>query len=166
MILIRIIALAALLAVASCGFQPVYAPERSGAARGDIGSVIIRDIPERTGFFLKQSLERRFQGFDSALPSRILAMDVTRTFSNIALQADNIGVRTEMRVASVWTLKDGVDSQRDLSGTTEVMVAFDQLDQPYGDIAAQSDAEERAATLLAERIWTQVLFKSAQAARN
>jgi LPS-assembly lipoprotein len=156
--------------LSACGFQPVYAPPGSGPSIGAqaIGAVIVEEIPERTGFFLKQALERRFgpASAASSLPARAMKVELERTFVGIALQQDNVGVRTELRVVATWALSDGTDASRDLRGLTEVMVAYDQLDQPYGDIAAQSDAEERAASLLAERIWTEVLMKSANKAGN
>lgn len=159
------------LILSGCGFQPVYAPLGQAGSIGStaIGSVIVQEIPERTGFFLKQALERRFGPSASSstpLVARTMKVELERSFVGIALQQDNVGVRTELRVVADWSLSDGTDASRDIRGLTEVMVAFDQLDQPYGDIAAQSDAEERAASLLAERIWTEVLMKSTNKVRN
>jgi hypothetical protein len=133
--------------LAGCGFQPVYSTRGSG-----IGPVSITTIDGRTGYFLRQELERRATLEQGRQASRQLTVKLTRVFSPAAQGLDGISLRTELTVTAAYTLS-AAPPLRAITGTITASVAYESLDQAYGDIALQSDAEERIAGQLADRIW-------------
>jgi hypothetical protein len=51
-----------------------------------------------------------------------------------------------------------------IRGSVTTNVAYESLDQAYGDVALQADAEERVAGQIAERLWLD-LQRQVRAAR-
>jgi LPS-assembly lipoprotein len=148
-----------LAALAGCGFQPVYSTQGSG-----IGAVTIVAIEGRTGYYLRQELDRRAvlerQGTGSP---RVLTVKITRAFTPAAQGTDGISTRNEMTVTATYTLAAAPPLPA-VRGSITTNVAYESLDQAFGDVALQADAEERVASQLAERLWLD-LQRQVRAAR-
>jgi LPS-assembly lipoprotein len=133
--------------LAACGFQPVYSTRGSG-----IGPVSITTIDGRTGYFLRQELERRAVLEQGRQAPRQLTVKLTRTFSPAAQGVDGISLRNELTVTANYMLSAAPPLPA-ITGSITTSVAYESLDQAYGDVALQSDAEERIAGQLALRLW-------------
>lgn len=144
--------------VAGCGFQPVYNTQGSG-----IGPVSIAAIEGRTGYFLRQELDRRAVLEQGEASPRILSVKLTRSFTPAAQGTDGISTRNEMAVTATYVLAAAPPLPA-VSGTITTSVAYESLDQAYGDVALQADAEERVANQIAERLWLD-LQRQVRAAR-
>ncbi len=158
-------ALAALacLALAACGFQPLYAPSPTTTAPTGLGAIAVAPIKGRVGYFLGQGLERMLPG--GGAQARTLVVEVQTTFQPLAVRVDGSAARTDLIGVARYRL-DGADaSAAPLSGEVRATVSYDLLDQPFGDVAAQTDAEERLAGVLAERIRTELVLRQ-RAARQ
>jgi LPS-assembly lipoprotein len=142
-----VLTLALSAGLAGCGFQPVYSTHGSG-----IGPVSITTIDGRTGYFLRQELERRAALEQGGQAPRVLTVKLTRVFSPAAQGVDGISLRNELTVTALYTLSAAPPLPA-VAGSITASVAYESLDQAYGDVALQSDAEERIAGQLAERVW-------------
>ena len=131
----------------ACGFQPVYSTRGSG-----IGPVTIAAIEGRTGYYLRQELDRRAALEQGATSPRVLTVKMTRSFTPAALGTDGISTRNEMTVTATYVLAAAPPLPA-VRGTIETNVAYESLDQAYGDVALQADGEERVAGQIAERLW-------------
>jgi LPS-assembly lipoprotein len=157
------LALAACLLLAACGFQPLYAPSPTVAAQGGLGEIRVAPINGRVGYFLGQGLERMLPG--QGAQARTLVVEVQTTFQPLAVRVDGSAARTDLIGVARYRL-DGADpSAAPLSGEVRATVSYDLLDQPFGDVAAQTDAEERLASVLAERIRTELVLRQRAAAQ-
>ncbi len=146
------------VALASCGFQPVYSTQGSG-----IGPVTIAAIEGRTGYYLRQELDRRAVLEKGAGSPRVLSVKFERIFTPAALGTDGISTRNEMTVTATYVLA-AAPPMPAIRGSVTTNVAYESLDQAYGDVALQADAEERVAGQIAERLWLD-LQRQVRAAR-
>lgn len=147
------------LAASGCGFQPVYSPSGRG-----IGPVDVALIDGRTGFLVQQELARKAALERGTTPVRRLEVELTTSFIQTNQGSDGFFSRTQMTVAASWTLQGQAETP-DGRGAVSVMVGYDSQDQAFGEVALQADAEERAAVLLADRIWSDVATRAPLPAR-
>lgn len=140
-------AVAAIFLVSACGFAPVYSTGGSS-----VGPVSINQIDGRTGYFLRQELER-FANLERQAPaSRVLTVKLETTFSSAAVAIDGLSARTLLTLTARYSLAPR-DTSAPLSGVVSTTISYDSQDQAYSDVALQADAEERAATQIADKIW-------------
>jgi LPS-assembly lipoprotein len=153
--------LGSLVALAGCGFQPVYmrtASSKPGVAQRDLSTVYVELIPERPGQLLRQALQERFAN-DSGTPS---AYDLNVTFSiageGIAVEADDIATRIRLTGNASWTLI-GHDAKRTTltSGSARAIDGLNIFDSQYFASSLETEAEtQRMAENIATQIATQL----------
>ncbi|MBU2167752.1 MAG: hypothetical protein KKF88_07945 [Alphaproteobacteria bacterium] len=140
-------AAALMLVVSACGFTPLYGE----ATTAGLSRIAVETPDTRLGYRLRERLE------DALLYDRALApewrLDVTLDPSRRPLgrRIDDTAARYEMTLIGQWTLTP-LSGGEALAGSETVTVTYAVSDQPYAAIAAQEDAEERAAEALAQRI--------------
>ena len=157
---VRMLALAAALALSACGFQPLYAPQ-PGAGPG-IGHVQIATIPGRSGHTLRQELDRLLRVGAESGPSRTLDITLTEEISNLGIRTDESATRADLRLTARYVLA-GVAGEPPLQGTASSVVSYEIPTAAFGEIAAQDDARERAANLLAQRIRSDLVLRLSRA---
>jgi LPS-assembly lipoprotein len=145
-------ALAILLGVSGCGFSPVYSTSGSG-----IGPLVISQIDGRVGYFLRQELDRRASLEQNDRPARTLNVKVVTSFASAALAVDGLSARTLYTLTANYTLSPATTAGTPLSGSVTTTVGYESLDQAYGDVALQADAEERAASEIAGKIFADLV---------
>jgi LPS-assembly lipoprotein len=153
-------ALTALLPLAACGFQPVYGTGPAGTPRASIiGPVEIEQIDGRLGHFVKDELDRLFAvDRRAAGEPRRLEISVSEVAGDIGLRTDASATRSDLQVRANYRLI-ATDGEPVVSGNIDVVVSYDIPGQPYADIAAQMDAQQRAASVLAERLRVDLLLR-------
>ncbi len=138
------------LALAACGFQPLYGA-RDGGAPGRL-AVDVAPIADRQGQILRAALRRAFD------PARApdYRMDVTLTERVEALAIDPGGdvTRQRMTVSARWRLSrlDAAPGAAPLQGSARAFEAFSTLTSDYANLSAERAARERAAGRLADMI--------------
>jgi LPS-assembly lipoprotein len=65
---------------------------------------------------------------------------------------DNVATRYEYVLIAAYTLRDVATDVPAKVGRVRVELTYDSADQPYASVAAQQDAQERAAEEAARRI--------------
>jgi LPS-assembly lipoprotein len=146
-----LLALGLALAAGACGFRPVYDSQGSG-----IGPVSVSEIEGRTGFLVRQELLRRASLEQGAGEPRRLDVRLVTQFAGTSNQITGYATRTQMIVSANYRL---VGSSA-VEGFVQANVAYDGLNQAFGDVALQADAEERVAVQLADRIWMDLVRKA------
>lgn len=140
---------AAALALTGCGFQPLYG--QPGVV-GGLASVQVYAPEGRAGHLLREHL-------DDALASRPdspAAYRMDLAYSEVryprGLRVDNVATRYEYVLTADYTLRTLPALAPVKNGRARVTVTYDSADQPYASIAAQQDAQDRAAQEAARRI--------------
>jgi LPS-assembly lipoprotein len=137
------------LSAGGCGFSPVYSTSGVG-----LGPVDVKIIEGRTGHFVRQELLRRaaLEKSGSGDFSQSLSVKLVSKFTPVAIRESGFGGRTQMTVTAYYSFVSN-KHPRPIESSVTTMVAFDTIDAAYGDVALQSDAEERVAIALVDRLW-------------
>lgn len=134
--------------LSACGFQPVYAPVNGKFA--DAGLVEVADIRGRPGHMLRQALLQELAlGVPGLAEPVLLTVDLDDQLSRLAFQPDGAASRSSVLATGIYSLSGETVT---VSGTVSVETGFLVPDSPYGDIAAQTSASDRAMRMLAKRI--------------
>lgn len=147
----------ALAATSACGFTPVYS---NASAVQSAGAIEVTEIPERLGYELRQNLIRQLApGLKGVPEGAVLTVEVRDQLGRLAVRPDQAASRSDLRVRANYTLAwEGGSIVGEVSGES----SFNVPDGPYGDISAQTEARERAAQQIADRIVADLRIKAAQ----
>ncbi len=134
--------------LAGCGFQPVYAPVDGKLADG--GLVEVATIRGRAGHMLRQALMQELAlGVPGLTEPVLITVNLDDQLARLAFQPDGAASRSSVLATGDYFMSGETVS---LSGSVNVETGFLVPDSPYGDIAAQTSASDRAMRLLAKRI--------------
>jgi LPS-assembly lipoprotein len=146
------------LALAGCGFSPVYGTGGSG-----VGPVTVAQIDGRGGYFLRSELDRYAALEQGTTAPRMLTIKLTTTFASAALAVDGLSARTLYTMIADYNLAPSTNGGKPVMGRVSTTVGYESLDQAYGDVALQADAEERAATQIADKVFADLRRQTRQA---
>jgi len=141
---------ASALALGGCaGFQPLYA--QSEVTRNLAAIQVI--APEgRTGYLMRQHLDDRFAKDHSAAPAYSMELLLAEARYPRGVRIDNVATRYEYVLNATYILRSRATGAVARQNTVRVELTYDSADQPYASIAAQQDAQDRAAEEAARRI--------------
>jgi LPS-assembly lipoprotein len=137
------------LALSGCGFTPLYAQQ------GVISHLAAIDVvaPEgRTGFLMRQSLDDAFAKSRSGPATYRMNIQLAEARYPRGIRIDNVATRYEYVLTANYQLASLPSGALAKKGSVRVELTYDSADQPYASIAAQQDAQERAAEEAARRI--------------
>lgn len=139
-----------LLLLSGCaGFQPLYGENTT--VRRSFDQLSLAPIEGRAGFLFAQALLGR--GGISQGQSGLYVVETTirKTQANVGVRVDDVSTRARLTLRARYTIR-GRDGKIAYKGNAISETAFDVPDQPYGAIAAEQNAEETAARVLAEKV--------------
>jgi len=137
------------LALSACGFTPLYGYQ--GVTKG-LGAIEVVASDGRAGYLLREKLDDALARNANVLPSHRLVYSIKEQRYARGVRVDNVANRYELNMTANWRLLDAKTGQSVRNGSTNATVTYDSADQPYASIAAQQDAQERAATEVARKI--------------
>ncbi len=155
----------ALLPLTACGFTPVYGGGQ-GASYANSGPISINEIratasagasPGRTGHFLRQELVHSVGQGVPGFTSGTLDVALTQRIERLAFAPDQAASRSDYVGSATWTLR-GATGDILGTGTVQERASFNFADAAYSDMAAQTAAQERLATLLARSIRSEMII--------
>ncbi|HEY7945113.1 MAG TPA: LPS assembly lipoprotein LptE [Casimicrobiaceae bacterium] len=149
-----VVALSALV-LSGCGFHPLYGGA-NGAMSATLSTIYVEPVPDRLGYELRNQLIDLLDGPGTATGATYrLTLALSETTQGIALQNDATITRYNDTLKVSYTLTDRA-GKTVTSGTETGLSAYNVLPSGpqanYGTLAAQQDAEKRAAQDIAERI--------------
>ena len=155
----------ALLPLTACGFSPVYGGGQ-GAAYANSGPIAINEIRAvatagaasgRTGHFLRQELVRSVGQGVPGFSAGTLDVALRQSVERLAFTPDQAASRSDYVGSAAWTLR-GAGGAILGAGSVEERASFNFADAAYSDLAAQTAAQERLATLLARSIRAEMIM--------
>jgi LPS-assembly lipoprotein len=135
--------------LAACGFHPLYG--RGGASPAIMASIYVDPIQDRTGYELRNSLTDLFNSGGSGSKQYRLKVRLADQRKGIALQNDATITRYNYLLEADYELIDSTGKPI-TSGHQSTLTAYNVVSSPYATLAAQQDAQKRAAQDLAQRI--------------
>ncbi len=165
----KFLPLLGLLALAGCGFTPLYAGADGTAVQGQLEQVKIANIPERPGQLLHEALEAQMQRQGSPTQQLyVLNVNYVITPEVIGVQADTSASRERFNATAAWSLAPiGAPSQVLVRGQAATSDALNIIDQQYFAQSLQtSTVNQQLADQIAAQIAQQVsvYFKTHPAA--
>ncbi|HEY8573598.1 LPS assembly lipoprotein LptE [Phenylobacterium sp.] len=150
----KTLVLAGLMAAAStglagCGFTPLYA--QPGLA-SNLASIEVVAPEGRTGYLLRQHLDDALAKNRAGAPAYRMDLQIGEQRYPRGIRIDNVATRYEYVLTASYqlaSLPSGAVAKR---GSVRVTLTYDSADQPYAAIAAQQDAQDRAAEQAAREI--------------
>ena len=144
------LALVSTLALGGCaGFQPLYA--QPDVVR-NLAAIQVRAPSGRTGYLMRQHLDDAFAKDHSAAPAYTMDLSIGEARYPRGVRIDNVATRYEYVLTASYALREVKSSALAKQGQVRVELTYDSADQPYASIAAQQDAQDRAADEAARRI--------------
>lgn len=138
------------LTLSGCGFSPLYA--QRGVTPG-LAAIEVEAPQTRTGYLLREELDDVFARDRSRPAAYRLSLQIDEDRRARGLRVDDVATRYEVFVRADYVLTPVGGAVTPLTqGRAEVTVTYDSADQPYAGVAAQTDAQERAAAQAAQRI--------------
>jgi LPS-assembly lipoprotein len=145
-----------LLPLSACGFTPVYG--RSDLANA--GPITIAEIGGRAGHVLRQELVRTVgQGVPGVAGPARLEVTLKLGIERLAFTPDQAASRSDYVGTADWVLRNGAGTVVQ-NGSTVERASFNFADSAYADLAAQTAAQERLATLLARSIRDRMILSA------
>lgn len=141
------------LALAGCGFAPVYGP--GGAGKRLYGAVTIVTPATEESYLLYRELEERL-GHATA-PDYRLALTPSITAQGQAVTAAGETTRFSLVGRVLYSLHRLSDDQVVASGDVENFVGYSATGSTVEALAAENDAKERLMSILADQISSRIL---------
>lgn len=162
--------MAVTLALAACGFKPLYG---TGGAAGSsqvvsaMSGIVIRPIADRQGVKLRQTLSEKLHP-NGASPTPRYALDVQlrSQVQELGVRPDSTTSRANMIFVATFALSE--NSAPVYTGSVQTIVSYNILDDQFATVTSVADAEDRAIRQLGEEIKTRlaVFFDKAAAGRQ
>ncbi|ANK79560.1 MAG: hypothetical protein TEF_01190 [Rhizobiales bacterium NRL2] len=147
------------LALAGCGFQPVYAPGGAGDVRGPLSRLEVQEQKGNAAFATRNALLDALGAPDKpADPEHFLRLEVLEDRESAGIQADETVSRINVSLTGHWWLL-AADRESVLdSGSERRTVSYNVVDDEYATLIAGREASEQAGRLVGEAIRTRLLF--------
>ena len=146
------------LALAGCGFHPLYGErDRGPALEPELASVAVDSIADRPGQILTNQLRDGFNPHALGVPIQYrLTVALTRRVQNLMTRPNTSASRTDVYVQATWSLARASDHVVVLSGTSKAQSGHDVLANEYANVVSgQADLGD-ALTEIADDIQAQV----------
>lgn len=141
---------AATFALGACaGFQPLYG---DAAVVKGLAAIQVKAPEGRTGYLIRQHLDDAFAKDHSAAPAYRMELSLGEARYPRGVRIDNVATRYEYVLTAAYLLRAQPSGAVAKRGQVRVELTYDSADQPYASIAAQQDAQDRAADEAARRI--------------
>ena len=149
----------AVLGLAGCGFQPLYAARTAeGPVSDALAAIDIEPIASRPGQELRNNLIFRFTRGGTPPPA-IYKLAITLTTSGQKLAVEPRSGRGEAAFVSAqasYVLRRADTGVVILQATQSANASYDQSEQRFANYRAEIDAENRAVTVLADLMRTRI----------
>jgi len=139
----------AALTLSGCGFAPLYG--EPGVVSG-LASIHVTAPPGRTGELIREHLDDVLAHSSDAKPAYQMTLQLYEQRFPRGIRVDNVATRYEYVLTAVYTLTPSEGTAKPKIGRVRVEVTYDSADQPYASVAAQQDAQDRAAEEAARKI--------------
>ena len=160
----RSLAIAAVLcagaaALAGCGFQPLYGGTTAGGARLTevMAAIDINPIPGRVGQRVRNELIFENTGGGNApAPRYRLDIAIKEHVTDQLVQISGNATGQVYELDATYKLVDSTNGQTVLTGVAVSRAPYNRFQEIFSNVRARYDAENRAASTVAESIKTRI----------
>jgi LPS-assembly lipoprotein len=150
--MIRVLLLAAALALSACGLRPMYSAGGSGAVAGSLRSIQVQAIPGKAGWLMHKALVQRLgdnQGADSRYR---LEVELDDNITGFGIRGDSAATRERRTLRARYRLVDLSNGAVVLDATAGSDAGIDVVSSQYATVAAEQTALERLSDVVADQM--------------
>jgi LPS-assembly lipoprotein len=150
----RNLAMLGLLALAACGFKPVYGVDSAGkspAAVQQFAAIEIPPMPNRLGQQMRNLLIDSLHPSGAATDYRFrLDTSVTEAVVDLGLQQNSTSTRGQVRLTVRYALVDNSSGKAVLRETLRTSTGYNILINQFSSVLSQDDAEAQGLQQIAD----------------
>ena len=147
------LALLGAAALSGCGFTPLYGS--NGVMASLSGVAVETEDQDRVDFLLEQALRDNLDSRGEA-HAYTLRTRARASSTRLGVGADDVASRSSLALTVAYGLVRHSDEAVILTDAITVRASYDVPREPYAAVAAERDAENRAAREAADRIVSQL----------
>jgi LPS-assembly lipoprotein len=148
--------------LSACGFAPLYA--QPGVAQ--LAGIDVVAPEGRTGYLIRQHLDDALGKDRAGAPLYRMNLQLSEERYPRGVRIDNVATRYEYVLTAYYTLSQLSSGRMAKTGRVRIELTYDSADQPYASIAAQQEAQDRAAEQAAQRIQLELAVWLANGAKG
>ena len=146
-----------LIALAACGFSPLYGGAENSAINQELAYVNITSIEAREGQIIHNFLLDRLNPSGRRADSRYtLSVAVSRTTHEIGLKFTEEATRAKLTLIARYFLTRDTDGKILAEGSVRSVNSYNISDSEFARVASERDATERAAREVSDEIKTRL----------
>lgn len=152
-----LLVLSTAVALAACGFTPVYSTLGTGSGGAGSPTVVaalsqvdVRPIAERRGMVLRQQLNEKLHPAGLQESRYDLQVRLSSRTQELGVRKDSTTSRANLILTANFILWDG--TKRLMRDRVRSTVSYNILDDQYATIASERDAEARALKQISDEI--------------
>lgn len=145
------------LALAGCGYHPLYGNRADAVKSGDLSQIYVAAIPDRTGQQLRNYLLDQVNA--EGQPSRpiyTLQVSLGIAATGVSLSRDNTNSRTNITATARYSLTDTATGKTLFASTSRGTDSYDVLLSDFATLSSRDDAVNRALREVADDMGTQL----------
>jgi LPS-assembly lipoprotein len=151
------LALAILLALGACGFQPLYGPRGTTEVPGEFAAIEIQPIQDRLGQELHNNLlDLLNPRGEPTAPKYELVVTLSENREELAVQKTAFATRANLTMTASFSLRESKTKKPVFGGSSVAISGYDVLRSDFATLAAEKDARSRALLQVAEDIRTRL----------
>lgn len=143
-----------LLALAGCGFEPMYGGGSGTVLQADLSGIDVAPIPDRTGQTLQQNLSDQLGGGNGT--DYRLEVTLAQTDTGSGFRADEATTRINIMLTASYKLRRLSDDAILLDGQAKAFSAYDVVESEFATLTTRQDTLRGLAEELSRRISTRL----------
>jgi LPS-assembly lipoprotein len=153
--MIRLAALALVLALGGCTLRPLYGGGGSGVVAQTLQAVQVAPIAGQSGWLVRTALEDRL-GAGGATPRYRLEVELDDDITGFGIRRDDAVTRERRTLRARYRLVDAAVGTVLLDATAGSDAGIDVVSSEYATVAAEQTALERLSREIADQIVSRV----------
>lgn len=146
-------AVLAVLAVAGCGFEPLYGKRGQNDVITEFAYIDVAPIRDRVGQQLRNALVQRLHAAGRAPAARYrLVTELDESTSSLAVRKSALATRANLQMTARYQLFVATGGESLVDYSEAVTVSYNILDSEFATLMAERNARERAVIALSEDI--------------
>jgi LPS-assembly lipoprotein len=145
------VAALAVLALAGCGFQPLYGTR--GKVPAALAKVRIAQIADRAGQQLRNHLLLRISpDGPPRRPDYVLKVGLSESKRKLSVQQDDVATRVNLKIDADYRLERASDGTKVFTGTVSTTNSYNILESEFGTLKAETTARARGVRELSDSL--------------
>lgn len=144
-------ALASLVLLGACGFQPLYGKHAAGSAPGEFAKIRVLPIKDRIGQILHNHLLTALNPRGRpGNPQYLLETKIKESFSSLGVRKSGFATRANLRTTAEFILRGTGGGKHLFKAKSTITVSYNILDSEFATLSAKKDAQARAVREISE----------------